>query len=137
MHRESVSWSRGGPETFDSNKPPYLDSTLFCVSVLLHLTPCPAAAWALRPSTQTSAPLGPSSSDSSNGPGVGFVPVTKPTGVQTQDRKGPLLPAAHFRGFWFQIKAHSFLPGSWDVSLCSPAGAPARIWHSWTLPSCG
>ena len=65
------------------------------------------------------------------------MPVTKPTGVQTQDRKGPLLPAAHFQVFWFQIKAHSFLPGSWDVSLCSPAGAPAWIWHSWTCHPVG
>ena len=34
-------------------------------------------------------------------------------------------PAAHFQGFWLQVKVHFFFPRAWDVSLCSPAGAPA------------
>ena len=42
-------------------------------------------------------------------------------------------PAAHFRGFWFQVKVHFFLPRAWDVSLRSPAGAPA-LTSSGTAP---
>ena len=42
-------------------------------------------------------------------------------------------PAAHFRGFWFQVKVHFFLPRAWDVSLRSPSGAPA-LTSSGTAP---
>lgn len=74
------------------------------------------------------------------------MPVTKPTGAQAQDRKGPLLPAAHFWGSGSRSRltpsspgpgmcpcAHlqGLQPGSGTAGTCRPAGeldlSPSRI----------